>query len=99
MQEPLQDIKDIIHVFLENIKQQLPFFEAEIATLIARKEKDATVIERQLDTLLSLTDLGIADELFIRLLEYYKSIDAKGAAFYWKEYDKEEEKKIDRYLT
>jgi hypothetical protein len=43
-----------------------------------------------------LTDLGIADELFIKLLEYYKSIDAKGAAFYWKEYDKEEEKKIDR---
>jgi len=91
MQEPFQDIKDFIHVFLENIKQQLPFFEAEIAALIAREEKDAMLIERQLDTLLSLTDLGIADELFIRLLEYYKSIDAEGAAFYWKEYDKEEE--------
>jgi hypothetical protein len=91
MQEPFQDIKDIIHVFLENIKQQLPFLEAEIAALITREEKDAMVIERQLDTLLSLTDLGIADELFIRLLEYFKNIDAEGAAFYWKEYDKEEE--------
>ena len=91
MQEPFQDIKDLIHVFLENIKQQLPFLEAEIAALIARKEKDSMVIERQLDTLLPLTDFGIADDLFIRLLEYYKNIDAEGTAFYWKEYDKEEE--------
>ena len=82
MQEPFQDIKDLIHVFLENIKQQLPCLEAEIAALIARKEKDSMVIERQLDTLLPLTDFGIADDLFIRLLEYYKNIDAEGAALF-----------------
>ncbi len=44
-----------------------------------------------LDTILSLTDLGIGNDLFIKLLEYYKTIDAEGAIFYWNEYDRKEE--------
>jgi hypothetical protein len=88
--QPIKDIKDLISGFLEDIKQQLPYIEAETAALITRREQDSNVIERQLDNLLSLTDLGIADDIYVRLLEYYKTVDAEGAAFYWKEYDKEE---------
>ena len=44
-----------------------------------------------LDTILSLTYFGVGDDLYIKLLEYYKTVDAEGAAFYWNEYDKKEE--------
>lgn len=56
------------------------------------KSAESNIIEHQLDTLLSLTIHGVGDTLFIQLLEYYKTIDAEGAVFYWNEYDKEEDK-------
>jgi len=33
--------------------------------------------------------MGVGKELFVKLLDYYKTIDAEGAAFYWEEFDKE----------
>jgi hypothetical protein len=33
---------------------------------------------------------GMGDKLFVRLLEYYKTVDPEGAMFYWNEYDKQE---------
>jgi|688.fasta_scaffold19006_4 hypothetical protein len=35
--------------------------------------------------------MGIGKDLFVQLLEYYKTIDADGAAFYWNEFDKDNE--------
>ena len=69
------------------MKGQLPALEAEINDLIHSGNKDKNTIENTLDTLLSLTSLGAGKELFIRLLEYYKTIDVDGASFYWNEYD------------
>jgi hypothetical protein len=69
------------------LKGQLPALEAEINDLIHSGNKDKNTIENTLDTLLSLTSLGAGKELFIRLLEYYKTIDVDGASFYWNEYD------------
>jgi len=63
----------------------------KVDQLFENKNEDKQIIERYLDTLLSLTMHGIADKLFIKLLDYYKNIDADGAEFYWNEYDKEEE--------
>ncbi len=65
--------------------------ESEINAIIDTKVQDSNTIEHSLDTLLSLTDMGLGKELFVKLLDYYKTIDAEGAAFYWKEFDKDEE--------
>lgn len=84
-------IVQIIQSFKNSLQAHLPALEKEVTALIETKCKDCRVIENYLDTLLSLTDHGVADELFIKLLDYYKTIDADGAAFYWNEYDKDDE--------
>jgi hypothetical protein len=53
--------------------------------------QNKNTIEYNLDVLISLIDMGVGNELFIKLLDYYKTIDAEGASFYWEEYDKKEE--------
>ncbi len=86
----INDLSQIIQSFNDSLQAHLPALEGEISSLIESKNKDCQIIENCLDTLLSLTTHGVADDLFIKLLEYYKTIDVEGAAFYWNEYDKEE---------
>ncbi len=86
----ISDISRIIKAFNESLQGHLPALENEITSLIESKSKDCQSIENNLDTLLSLAIHGVADDLFIKLLEYYKTVDAEGALFYWNEYDKEE---------
>ncbi len=86
-----QDIKNTIKAFQESSQQHLPALEAEVNHLIVSGNKDKNTIESILDTLLSLTDLGVGKELFIKFLVYYKTIDTEGAAFYWNEYENDEE--------
>jgi len=88
--ELINDISRIIQAFSESLQAHLPALENEITSLIESGSKDCQSIENSLDTLLSLTTYGVADDLFIKLLEYYKTVDAEGALFYWNEYDKEE---------
>jgi len=85
----IKDISQIIQSFNDSLQAYLPALENEISLLIESKNRDCRVIENYLDILLSLTTHGVADDLFIKLLEYYKTVDAEGAAFYWNEYDKE----------
>lgn len=87
----VNDIKQIIDSFNQSLAELLPALESEIDLLISERTTDANQIEHCLDTLLSLTTHGIGDDLFIRLLEYYKTIDVDGAMFYWNEYDDKEE--------
>jgi hypothetical protein len=89
--DTFNQIKQIIEEFQKSLQQHLPALEAEITVLINTGVKDKNIIENTLDTLLSLTDMGIDEALFVKLLEYYKTIDAEGALFYWNEYDKSEE--------
>lgn len=86
----LNEIKHIIQSFNESLEAYLPALEKEINTLIETKNTDNHTIETCLDTLLSLASHGIADDLFIKLLEYYKTVDEEGALFYWNEYDDKE---------
>jgi len=85
-----KDLVKIIREFNAHLEQQLPALEQEINAMITGKTKDSKIIEHYLDTLLSLANHGIGENLFIRLLEYYKTIDLDGALFYWNEYDKQE---------
>jgi hypothetical protein len=86
-----ENIKKSIEAFRESIQSHLPALEAEVNELIQSASSNKVTIENTLDTLLSITDIGIGKDLFVKLLEYYKTIDAEGAAFYWNEFDKEEE--------
>ena len=85
-----QNIKQIIVDFQQSIAQHLPALEQEVNQLIQSKSNDKNSIENTLDTLLSLIDMGMGKDLFIQLLEYYKTIDYDGAAFYWNEYDNDD---------
>ena len=91
MEKAVNDIKSIIDEFNKSLEVLLPPLEDEIKQLIESKVVDPKVIEGLLDTLLGLTSVGKAEHLFILLLEYYKTIDADGAAFYWNEFDGEDE--------
>lgn len=83
----LDDIVNIISSFIDNLKSYLPALEMEVNEIITAEEKDVKIIERYLDSTLSLAAHGIGEDLFIKLLEYYKTIDPEGALFYWNEYD------------
>jgi hypothetical protein len=84
-----QDIKQTIRDFQQHLEQQMPVIAAEVTALIANETTDSNTIEHTLDSLLSLTEMGVGEELYIRLLEYYKTIDPEGAAFYWEAFDGE----------
>ena len=85
-----QELVGLIKSFNEQLAKQMPLLEEEIERLISSGNNENNIIENYLDTLLSLTMHGFGDALFIRLLEYYKTIDLDGAMFYWNEYDKQE---------
>jgi hypothetical protein len=79
----VEGIGQAIKGFQASMATHLPFLEQEVNTLITQKSKDENAIEHLLDTLVSLTTAGIAEPLFIRLLEYYKTVNAEYAADYW----------------
>jgi hypothetical protein len=92
MEEDLfKNIKQSIDAFQESLKQHLPALEADVNQLINSKSQNTKTIEHTLDTLLSLSNIGIGENIFVKLLEYYKTVDADGAAFYWKEFDAEDD--------
>ncbi len=88
--DPYQDIFQIIRNFNKSIESLLPALEAEVNDLIKSGYKEQNCIEQTMDTLLSLVVMGFAENLFLRLLDYYKTIDEEGAAFYWNQYDTHE---------
>jgi len=88
--DAFQELAGLINSFNERLAQQMPLLEDEIERLISSGNTESNTIENYLDTLLSLTMHDFGDALFIRLLEYYKTIDLDGAMFYWNEYDKQE---------
>ena len=87
----LSQIRETIKTFQQTLQSHLPALESEINAIITNKEQNKNNIEYSLDVLISLTDMGIGNELFIKLLDNYKTIDAERASFYWEEYDKKVE--------
>lgn len=94
MDESFKNITASIQLFQNDLKHYLPALEKEVFQLIKNKSNNSKEIEMMLDTLLSLTDLGIGDDLYIKLLEHYKTIDAEGAAFYWNGYDRKNDEEF-----
>lgn len=87
----ITEIGSIIQSFNQSLQSHLPALENEIKRLIKTKSVDVKIIEQYLDSLLSLTMFGVGDNLFMQLVDYYKTVDADGAMFYSNEYDKMKE--------
>ena len=60
----------------------LPFINQEIEKIIKNKVKDQKVIEELLDILLNYQYLGVGEEEFKKLNEYYRQIDKEAANNY-----------------
>lgn len=91
MDKLVNDIKALIDNFNAELEKHLPALEKEVDRLIGEKCTDNNTIEYLLDNLLSLTMLGVGDALYIKLVDYYKTVDSEGALFYWNQYDSQDE--------
>ncbi|TPG42021.1 hypothetical protein [Flavobacterium pectinovorum] len=91
MDKSVNDIKALIDNFNAELEKHLPALEKEVDRIISEKCTDNSTIEFLLDNLLSLTILGVGDALYIKLVDYYKTVDTEGALFYWNRYDSQDE--------
>lgn len=89
--ELLNELADTIRSFHELFQEQRPLYESEIDFLIKSKSRNCLRIEQSLDTIRALSTHGQKDKLFIRLFEYYKTVDEKSALFFLDTYNQEEE--------
>jgi hypothetical protein len=87
MDKLVNDIKALIDNFNASLEKHLPALEKEVNQIIDEKCTNINTIEHLLDSLLSLTMHGVGDALYIKLVDYYKTVDPEGALFYWNEYD------------
>ncbi len=94
MDESCSNIVNAIKEFHKSLEAYLPALEQEVNRIIENKSTDTKEIEYLLDTLSPFMH-GIGDSLYLKLIEYYKTIDAEAAKFYLEEYNKllEEEEK------
>jgi len=91
MDRSVNDIKVLIDNFNVELEKHLPALEKEVDRIISEKCTDNNTIEYLLDNLFSLTILGVGDVLYIKLVDYYKTVDTEGALFYWNQYDSHDE--------
>jgi hypothetical protein len=91
MDKVVDDIGNAIREFQKKMEAQMPALEAEVNGIVKRNSKDQKEIGYALDILLSLQEMGIGQDLFIRLLEYYKTFDAEAAADYWRYFDEKDD--------
>ncbi len=58
----------------------------EVKHILKNKIRNDDLIERQLDNMMNLSLAGADDTYFFKLLDYYQTINKKGADFYRKFY-------------
>ena len=81
-----QDIMDLAKQIYELHKIMYEMIKPEVMYIINKKVKNINIIENTLDRLLDIpTDEGY--ELFLKLCNYYATIDKEGAKFYLESYE------------
>lgn len=81
-----QDIIDLAKQIHELHKIMYEMIKPEVMYIINKKVKNINIIENTLDRLLDIpTDEGY--ELFLKLCNYYATIDKEGAKFYLESYE------------
>ena len=81
-----QDIIELAKQIHELYKIMYEMIKPEVMYIINKKVKNINIIENTLDRLLDIpTDEGY--ELFLKLCNYYATIDKEGAKFYLESYE------------
>ncbi len=71
----------------DKIEETMPSVKGSIDIVISNNITSSLIIERLLDQLLNYASLGIGEEEFRRLNQYYATINKENASFYEKELD------------
>ncbi|HLC82003.1 MAG TPA: hypothetical protein VJH68_05090 [Candidatus Nanoarchaeia archaeon] len=87
MDELYQSLEQQIRWVLILVKSVLPQLSKEVENIIANRVNDEARIERTLDQLLDFSMLGIGEEQFKQLNEYYFGLNETAAKFYQNGYD------------
>ncbi len=87
----IKEIRGMFESLHELMRQNLPFWENEVDIIIANKETDRKKIEWTFDYLLDYTRHGIGNELYLRLIAYYRTVNPEGAASYLEMYQEQED--------
>ena len=92
MEDSHDNIINLITAFNSSIAAHLPALEKEVDAIIGSHSKDEKIIERMIDCLFDLAVyMGIGEKLFLRLLDYYKTVNPEAADWYWQEYETQKE--------
>jgi hypothetical protein len=83
----VQNIGQQIQHICSLMEAQLPFLEEEINRIMDEPSRSGNEIAHLLDTLLDFGQMGVGEELFFRLLGYYKTVDAEAAEDYRRFYE------------
>lgn len=86
-----EDIENLVKRFHAVIANTLPVFEKDAKEIIASQSTDQEDIELTLDNLLEGTYIGLGDEAFVKLVDYYKTLNPERAMYFWNLYDTGEE--------
>lgn len=82
-----EELAKLIRQTNKSLETYLPSYQKEVDSFINQKSIDTEAIEHLLDSLSSMLYAGIGHQLYLKLLEYYKTIDNEGADFYWNLYE------------
>ncbi len=82
-----KELSEFIRQFREKLGTYLPPLRNAVDNIIAQESSDTNAIGSLLDSISSLMYAGIGHQLYLRLLEYYKTVDSEGADFYWRLYE------------
>lgn len=83
-----RSIVEAIEGLKGKIEDSLPSIRESIDIIISNNITTCLVIERLLDQILDYTSLGLGEEEFRKLNQYYATINKENATFYEREFDK-----------
>ncbi len=82
-----EELAKLIRQSNKSLEAYLPPLQKAVDNIINQKNADRKAIEHLLDSLSSLLYAGIGHQLYLKLLEHYKTVDSEGADFYWTLYE------------
>ncbi|MBP7477348.1 MAG: hypothetical protein KA797_02400 [Chitinophagales bacterium] len=82
-----KEMEALLDAFYQDIDDHLPNIGNLVDSYIDEQNIHKSEIEAALKILLKITKMGKGEGLYIRLLEYYKTINPDRAKDFWKEFD------------
>ena len=90
-EEFVNQIRGLAKSLQKMLQDNLHLIKSDVNVLLEQQEKDGNKIAWVLDHLLDYTRHGVGDDVFFRLVAYYRTIDKEAAADYMRYYEEEKE--------